>query len=196
MPTTTDLSLLELLNEKSRCRHTQAQSTKYFPIFVHVCILWSPVLHHLPRRSGWSWCTFVVCWSVSFNLCGPCDASIITLRSWLLLLRWGVSALRWFWLLSYLHSLPRRCLFFLKDIFLDDLSLHLHKALDDLLLTASPEPDLFDLVLSSWVRLSGGDYFSPPLDSSGSTHWNEISLPLPTDVSSRCIFGQHSWHLR
>ena len=142
------------------------------------------------------WFTFVVCWSVSFNLCGPCDASIITLRSWLLLLRWGVSALRWFWLLNYLHSLPRRCLFFLKDIFLDDLSLHLHKALDDLLLTASPEPDLFDLVLSSWVRLSGGDYFSPPLDSSWSTHWNEISLPLPTDVSSRCIFGQHSWHLR
>jgi hypothetical protein len=42
------------------------------------------------------WFTFVVCWSVSFNLCGPCDASIITLRSWLLLLRWGVSALRWF----------------------------------------------------------------------------------------------------
>ena len=155
------------------------------------------LLYHIISLMIKAGCGFIlaVCWLFGFNLCGPCVASVITLLSWLLQLRWGVSFLQWFWLLGYLCSLPCQCFFLLKDIFLEDPFLPLYKALDDLLPPVSLETDLFDSVLSSWVRLSGGDYFSPPLDSSWFTQWNEISLPLLTNVSSRCIFGWHSWHL-
>eukprot|EP00804_Cyclotella_cryptica_P024638 CCRYP_001657-RA/>CCRYP_001657-RA protein AED:0.40 eAED:-0.13 QI:0/0/0/0.5/0.66/0.5/4/0/842 len=86
--------------------------------------------------------------------------------------------------------------FSIVDIFLEDPSLHLRKALDDLLLTATTEPDPFDSVLSSWVRLSGGDYVSSPVVGSWITQWNTISLPPPTGISSKCDFGRHSWRLR
>eukprot|EP00804_Cyclotella_cryptica_P029238 CCRYP_011659-RA/>CCRYP_011659-RA protein AED:0.83 eAED:0.83 QI:0/0/0/0.5/1/1/2/0/595 len=104
--------------------------------------------------------------------------------------------MRWLWVVDYLCSLPRRCFLFVKDILLDDPSLHLHAALDDLHQTASIEPDPFDSVLSSWVLLSGGDYSLSPVVDSSITQWDSVLSPPPVDISFQRIFGRHSWRLR
>jgi len=170
-------------------------ATKEFPV-------WTPIFGDLLQHTFsvvvmiYRGFAIMACWSLSLNLCGPCIASTITLRSWFLLLEWGVFSMRWLWVVGYLCSLPRRCFLFVKDILLDDPSLHLHAALDDLHQTASIAPDPFDSVLSSWVHLSGGDYSLSPVVDSSITQWDSVLLPSLVDISYQRIFGRHSWRLR